>query len=113
MSFFACGARNAHEILRIHLKLEKIELLIGSSLGGQQAQEFAIILAEKLKNLILIATNAFHSPFGIAFNEAQRMALRSDPTFLICNEIIRQMPCSSNLRPSNLWAVEQRLYRSR
>ena len=75
---------NAHDFLRQEIKIDEIYLLIGSSLGGQQAQEFAYILKEKLKNLILIATNAFHSPFGIAFNEAQRLALLADPTFLAC-----------------------------
>lgn len=71
----------AHELLRIQLRIPEIYLLIGPSLGGQQAQEFAIQLKSKLKNLVLIATNAFHSPFGIAFNEAQRLALLADPTF--------------------------------
>lgn len=71
----------AHEALRQHLGLEQIHLLIGASLGGQQAQEFAIILKNKLENLVLIATNAVHSPFGRAFNEAQRLALLADPSF--------------------------------
>lgn len=77
---------NAHELLRNTLLISKIDLLIGSSLGGQQAQEFALILKEKLKKLILIATNAYHSPFGIAFNETQRLALLADPTFSNCIE---------------------------
>ena len=34
-----------------------------------------------IRNLILISTNAFHSPWGIGFNEAQRMAIRADQTF--------------------------------
>ncbi|MGV3631855.1 MAG: homoserine O-acetyltransferase family protein [Bacteroidota bacterium] len=72
---------NAHELLRRELDLPQIDLLIGSSLGGQQAQEFAIMLKGKLQHLVLIATNAYHSPFGIAFNEAQRMALLADPSF--------------------------------
>lgn len=75
---------NAHEVLRRELGLSQIDLLIGSSLGGQQAQEFAILLKQRLKKLVLIATNAFHSPFGIAFNEAQRMALLADPSFSDC-----------------------------
>jgi homoserine O-acetyltransferase len=72
----------AHAVLRQELAIEEIHLLIGSSLGGQQAQEFAFHLKNKVKNLILIATNAFHSPFGIAFNEAQRLALLADPSFV-------------------------------
>ena len=71
-----------HEILRKELQIEQIELLIGSSLGGQQAQEFAYTLGEKVKKLVLIATNAKHSPYGIAFNESQRLTLLADETFL-------------------------------
>jgi homoserine O-acetyltransferase len=71
----------AHEVLKKHLGIHFIHLLIGSSLGGQQALEFAITLKENLEQLILIATNAQHSPFGIAFNEAQRMALLADASF--------------------------------
>lgn len=72
---------NAHELLRAHLQLNKIDLLIGASLGGQQALEFSILLKDKLKDLVLIATNAFHSPFGIAFNESQRLAIQTDSTY--------------------------------
>lgn len=72
---------NAHELLRDHLGIESIDILIGASLGGQQALEWAIKAPEVHKRLILIATNAVHSPFGRAFNEAQRLALKADPTF--------------------------------
>lgn len=71
----------AHQLLATHLKIDKIEILLGGSLGGQQAVEWAIIEPERIKNLILIATNARHSPWGIAFNESQRLALTSDRTF--------------------------------
>jgi len=71
----------AHQLLATHLKIDKVEILLGGSLGGQQAVEWAIIEPERIKNLILIATNARHSPWGIAFNESQRLALTSDRTF--------------------------------
>ncbi len=71
----------AHQLLAAHLKIDKVEILLGGSLGGQQAVEWAIIEPERIKNLILIATNARHSPWGIAFNESQRLALTSDRTF--------------------------------
>ena len=69
------------EHLRKHLKIEKIHLLIGASLGGQQAMEWAIKLGNTVNKLCLIGTNAFHSPWGIAFNESQRMAIESDQTW--------------------------------
>lgn len=69
------------KLLADHLGIAEINTLIGGSLGGQQAVEWAIAEPHRFKNLILIATNAVHSPWGIAFNESQRMALSSDPTF--------------------------------
>jgi homoserine O-acetyltransferase len=72
----------AHRLLASHLGIDSIEMLIGGSLGGQQALEWAIIQPELIKNMIIIATNARHSPWGIAFNESQRMALLADETFL-------------------------------
>lgn len=71
----------AHEILANELGIKEIEILIGGSLGGQQALEWAISSPEKIKNLILLATNAQHSPWGIAFNESQRLSITADRTF--------------------------------
>ena len=49
-------------------------------MGGQQLLEWAVQEPDLFENIIPIATNAYHSPWGIAFNEAQRMALRADQT---------------------------------
>lgn len=68
-----------------HLKIAKINTLIGPSIGGQQALEWAILQPLKIERLVLIATNAIHSPYGIAFNESQRMAIEIDPTWTECN----------------------------
>jgi homoserine O-acetyltransferase len=72
---------NAHRLLAEELNIKEIGILIGGSLGGQQAIEWAITEPERIKNLILIATNARHSPWGIAFNESQRLAITTDRTF--------------------------------
>lgn len=69
---------NGFEILKDHLKIQKIHTLLGGSLGGQQALEWSIINPSLIENLILIATNAKHSPWGIAFNESQRLAIKAD-----------------------------------
>ena len=71
----------AHGLLADHLNVEHIKVLIGGSLGGQQALEWAITDPLKIENLILVATNALHSPWGIAFNESQRLAITADRTF--------------------------------
>jgi len=73
---------HAHQLLVRHLGISSIHLLAGGSMGGQQAMEWAIIEPKYIKNLFLIATNPRHSAWGIAFNEAQRMALDAGPSGL-------------------------------
>jgi homoserine O-acetyltransferase len=71
----------AHQLLATHLGIGNIRLLIGGSLGGQQAVEWAIDEPGRIGQLVLIATNAQHSPWGIAFNESQRLAIKADSTY--------------------------------
>lgn len=69
-----------HNILLSHLKLEKIDLLVGGSVGGFQGIEFSIMYPHKVKNLLMIASNCCTTPWIGAFNEAMRMAIMADPT---------------------------------
>lgn len=71
----------AHEQLRQHLGLTQVHTLIGGSLGGQQALEWAVQQPGVFAHLVVLATNARHSPWGIAFNEAQRLAILADETY--------------------------------
>ncbi|WP_262918395.1 homoserine O-acetyltransferase [Telluribacter sp. SYSU D00476] len=71
----------ALDLLRQELEIRRIGVCIGGSLGGQQALEWAIQAPEVFDELILIASNAVHSPWGVAFNESQRMAIENDPTW--------------------------------
>jgi homoserine O-acetyltransferase/O-succinyltransferase len=72
---------NAFDLLSQELKIQHIHTLIGGSLGGQQVLEWAITQPSVFQNIISIACNAYHSPWGIAFNEAQRMAITADATW--------------------------------
>ena len=49
-------------------------------MGGQQLIQWAVNEPEVFELIVPIATNAAHSPWGIAFNEAQRMALKNSNT---------------------------------
>jgi homoserine O-acetyltransferase/O-succinyltransferase len=71
----------AFDLLRQHLKIDKVHTLIGGSLGGQQVLEWAILKPDVFEFILPIACNAAHSPWGIAFNEAQRLAIQADPTW--------------------------------
>ena len=50
-------------------------------MGGQHVLEWAIQEPDVFENIIAISTNAQHSPWGIAFNESQRMAIANDATW--------------------------------
>lgn len=69
------------DLLREHLQISQIHVLIGGSLGGQQAIEWAIWKPVQFSHLVALCTNAQHSPWGIAFNESQRMAISTDPSW--------------------------------
>jgi homoserine O-acetyltransferase/O-succinyltransferase len=71
----------AFDLLRSELKIDKIHTLIGGSLGGQQVLEWAILNPNAFEHIIPISCNAVHSPWGIAFNEAQRLAIEADSTW--------------------------------
>lgn len=71
----------AYQHLKNHLGIEKIWLGIGGSMGGMQLLEWAIMEPALFENIIPIGTNARHSPWGIALNASQRMAIESDATW--------------------------------
>src|SRR5574344_272366 len=49
---------NAHNILRLHLKIKHIHTIIGGSMGAFQALEWSIINPNLFSHLIFIASNA-------------------------------------------------------
>jgi homoserine O-acetyltransferase/O-succinyltransferase len=71
----------AYQPLKEFLQIEKIFIGIGGSMGGQQLLEWAVEEPDLFENIIPIATNAQHSPWGIAFNATQRMAIEADTSW--------------------------------
>lgn len=71
----------AHRLLADALGIGRIALLAGSSVGGFQAVEWAVEEPERFARLALIATAAKASPWAIALDETQRMAIEADATF--------------------------------
>jgi homoserine O-acetyltransferase len=71
----------AHIALRKHLNIGKINTLIGGSMGGYQAQEWALKEPEMIDQLVLLATSAHESAWGIAIHTAQRLAIETDTSW--------------------------------
>jgi homoserine O-acetyltransferase len=71
----------AHIALRKHLNIAKISTLIGGSMGGYQVQEWALTEPEVMDQLVLLATSAHESAWGIAIHTAQRLAIETDTSW--------------------------------
>lgn len=67
--------------LKEHLGIRKVFIGLGGSTGGMQLLEWAIEEPELFEHIVPIATNAVLSPWGIAFNTSQRMAIEADSTW--------------------------------
>lgn len=71
----------AHRLLAAHLRIDRIHGLVGASVGGFQALEWAAQEPGRFEAIVLLATAAKASPWTIAIDETQRMAISADKTF--------------------------------
>ncbi|MDQ7782726.1 MAG: homoserine O-acetyltransferase [Desulfomonilaceae bacterium] len=70
---------NVQAMLVKHLGIERLHNVIGGSMGGMQALEWAVSHPDAIRSAIVIAATARLSPQGIAFNWVGRNAIYSDP----------------------------------
>lgn len=78
---------NANILVRKHLGINKIDLMLGPSIGGFQTLEWVIMEADIIEKAVFLATAMRGTPYMTAFNESQRMALLADPTFKAAENI--------------------------
>lgn len=71
----------ANILVRKHLGIRSIDLLVGGSIGGFQALEWAVMEPDVIRQAVFIACGARATPWLTAHNESQRMALEADPSF--------------------------------
>jgi homoserine O-acetyltransferase len=71
----------AHEMLRRELGIESIAVVVGGSVGAFQALEWCIECPDIVQSMVFIAGGVRATPWAVAINEAQRMAIDADPTF--------------------------------
>ena len=61
------------------LGVRRLRLVVGGSLGGMQALEWAALHPERVDAVAALAVSGRHSAWCIALSEAQRQALFADP----------------------------------
>ena len=71
----------AQEKLINSLGIEKLFAVIGGSMGGMQALEWAVSFPHKINAVIPIASSYRHSAQNIAFHEIGRKAIMADPNW--------------------------------
>ncbi|MGO1245578.1 MAG: homoserine O-acetyltransferase family protein [Sphingobacterium sp.] len=76
-----------HQLLADFLDITEIAILIGGSIGGQQVLEWTAASTILIGRLIVIGCSAQASPWSIAFNESQRMAIQSDSSFYSSHDL--------------------------
>lgn len=63
------------------LEIPSLHAVIGGSIGGMQALEWATMYPDRVEKAIPIATSGQFTAQGIAFNEVQRRAIMVDPAW--------------------------------
>lgn len=63
------------------LGIRRIRCVIGGSMGGLQALEWALLDPGRVEAVVSIAATGRHSAWCLAWSEAQRLALAADPAF--------------------------------
>ncbi len=79
------GGVTVRDIVRAELRvldkldLPRIAVVIGGSLGGMQALQFALDAPKRVGHAIVIGASDHHTAMGIALNAVQREAIALDP----------------------------------
>jgi homoserine O-acetyltransferase/O-succinyltransferase len=71
----------AQAMLLDHLGVSRLLCVVGGSMGGMQALEWAVTYPERVASAMVIASAARHSALHIAFHEVGRQAIMADPNW--------------------------------
>jgi len=82
---------NSQALLADHLGIHRFAAVIGGSLGGMQAMQWAIDYPQRVFAAVVIAAAAKLSAQNIAFNEIARQAIASDANFFDGRYATRQV----------------------
>jgi len=95
LSFPAVTMRDMVEVqqrLVTHLGIKKLLMVIGGSMGGMQALEWAIDFPDRVGKVCALATTSRQNAQAIAFNEVGRSAIMQDPVWDNGNYELARVP---------------------
>ena len=72
---------NAQARLLDHLGVGVLAAVVGGSMGGMLALDWAVAHPDRVRSVVAIATAARHSAQNIAFHEVGRQAIMADPNW--------------------------------
>jgi len=71
----------AQALLLDHLGIWNLAAVVGGSMGGMQALEWAATYPARIRSAVIVASAARHSAQNIAFHEVGRQAVMADPNW--------------------------------
>ena len=71
----------AQAALLDHLGIGRLKAVVGGSMGGMQALQWAATYPDRVRAALVIASSARHSAQNIAFHEVGRQAIMADPNW--------------------------------
>ncbi|MGQ9805981.1 MAG: homoserine O-acetyltransferase MetX [Chlorobiales bacterium] len=83
---------HAQKRLMDFLEVQKIKMVIGGSLGGMQALEWALMFPDMVESIVTISASGRHSAWCIGISEAQRQAIYADADFKNGNYNLNEQP---------------------
>ncbi|MEE9510882.1 MAG: alpha/beta fold hydrolase, partial [Gammaproteobacteria bacterium] len=72
---------SAGKALVSHLGIDRLEAVVGASMGGMTALAFAMLFSGSTRGLLLISSAMHSRPFAIALRSLQREMIRRDPAW--------------------------------
>jgi homoserine O-acetyltransferase len=69
----------AQRMLIEYLGVRRLAMVVGGSIGGQQALEWAVTYPELIEKAVIVAATAAVTAQAIAFSEVERQAIMADP----------------------------------
>jgi homoserine O-acetyltransferase len=85
LNFFSLMARSdqsrIHKLVMDDIGVKQIAAVIGGSMGGMLALEYAFFGKDYVRSIVPIATSPRHSAWCISWGEAQRQSIYSDPKY--------------------------------